>query len=328
MRRRTAMLGASSLLFAGPVRAQKPLGKPRVVGLIGSVPWQRAWLEPFFAGMQDLGWTEGNDFILEQRATGPEFSRAAQLAIELRDRGAEILVTSTTNVALEASGATQSLPIVMMTSGYPVDVGLAASLHRPGGNVTGLSIYASKEVFAKQVQLLTEARPGLRSVGVLWDYPPPDGPLGIREMDAAARSLGIELELFTLHHTEDLQTALATLADRGVDTLFVTVGFVNFQPSNWSLINAYVKRNRAFVSLDTGRIRDDSFAMMIYTIPAGEHVRRTAWYVDRILKGAKPGDLPIELPARFELQLNLRLARQLDIAIPARLMAGADRVFE
>ena len=321
------MLGAPPLLFARPVVAQV-LRKPRMIGLIGSVPWQRPWLEPFFSGMQELGWAEGNDFILEQRATGPEFSRAAQLAIELRDRGAEILVTSTTNVAIEASRAARSLPIVMMTSGYPVEIGLAASLHRPGGNVTGLSIYAGKEVFAKQVQLLTEARPGLRRVGVLWDYPPPDGPLGIREMQAGARSLGIELELFTLHGSEDLQAALATLAYRGVDTLFVTVGFVNFQPSNWSLISAHVKRNRPFVSLDTGRIRDDSFAMMIYTIPAGEHVRRTAWYVDRILKGAKPADLPIELPSRFELQLNLQLARQFGIELPTSLIARADRVLE
>ena len=99
----------------------------------------------------------------------------------------------------------------MIASGYPVEVGLAASLARPGGNVTGLSLYAGKEVFSKQVQLLTEARPGLRRIGVLWDYPPPDGPLGIREMQAAARALGIELELFTLQHAEDLQAALATL---------------------------------------------------------------------------------------------------------------------
>lgn len=328
MRRRTVMLGAASLPVAGPLCAQKAPGRPRVIGFIAPAPWQRPWLEPFLAGMQDLGWAEGNDFILEQRATGPEFSRAALLAIELRDRGAEILITSTTNIAIEASGATPSLPIVMITSGYPVEVGLAASLRRPGGNVTGLSLYAGKEVFSKHVQLLTEARPSLRHVGVLWDYPAPDGPLGIREMQAAARSLGIELEPFTLHHSEDLQRTLATLGNRGADTLFVTLGFVNTQPSNWSLIKTYVERHRAFVSVDVGRVSEDSFAMMIYSTKAGDHVRRTAWYVDRILKGARPGDLPIELPSQFELQLNLRLARQLGIELPASLIARADRLFE
>jgi len=328
MRRRTVMLGTASLPIAGPVCAQKAPGKPRVIGFIGAIPWQRPWLEPFFAGMQDLGWAEGSDFILEQRATGTETSRAARLAVELRDQGVEILVTSTTNVAIEASRAAPSLPIVMMTSGYPVEVGLAASLRRPGGNVTGLSIYASKEVFSKHVQLLTEARPGLRHVAVLWDYPPPDGPLGIGEMQAAARSLAIELELFTLHHSEGLQMALATLGNRGVDTLFVTTGFVNLQPSNWSLLKAYVERHRALVSLDNGRISEDSFAMMIYATRPGDHVRRAAWYVDRILKGAKPGDLPIELPSQFELHLNLRLARQLGIELPAGLIARAEKVFE
>jgi putative ABC transport system substrate-binding protein len=328
MKRRTVMIGAASLPIAGSVCAQNAAAKPRVVGLISPTPWQRAWLEPFFAGMRDLGWTQGKDYVLEERASGPETSRAAGVAIELRDRGAEILLTSTTNVAIEASRATPSLPVVMIASGYPVEVGLAASLARPGGNVTGLSLYAGKEVFSKQVQLLTEARPGLRRIGVLWDYPPPDGPLGIREMQAAARTLGIELELFTLQHAEDLQAALATLGKGGIDTLFVTLGFVNLQPAPWAAIKAYVERHRAFVSLDNGRISEDSFATMIYSTRPGDHVRRAAWYVDRILKGARPGDLPIELPSQFELQLNLRIARQLRIEIPASLVSRADRILE
>jgi putative ABC transport system substrate-binding protein len=147
-------------------------------------------------------------------------------------------------------------------------------------------------------------------------------------MQAAARSLGIGLELFTLHHSDDLQAALVTLGNRRLDTLFVTLGFVNSQASNWSLIKAYVQRHRAFVSVDVGRLSEDSFAMMVYSTRPGDNVRRTAWYVDRILKGAKPGDLPIELPSRFELQLNLRLARQLGIDLPANLVARADGVFE
>jgi putative ABC transport system substrate-binding protein len=178
MRRRTLMLGAALLPIAGPVFAQKAPGKPRVIGFIAPSPWQRPWLEPFIAGMRDLGWADGNDFILEQRATGPEFRRAARLAIELRDLGAEILVTSTTNIAIEVSGATPSLPVVMVTSGYPVEVGLAASLQRPGGNVTGLSIYASKEVFSKHVQLLTEAKSGLRDVGGAVGLPAAGRPAG------------------------------------------------------------------------------------------------------------------------------------------------------
>jgi putative tryptophan/tyrosine transport system substrate-binding protein len=328
MKRRTVMLGAASLPIADSVCAQNAPAKTRVVGLISPAAWQRPWLEPFFAGMRDLGWTQGKDFILEERASGPEISRAAGVAIELRDRGAEVLLTSTTNVAIEVSRATPSLPIVMIASGYPVEVGLAASLARPGGNVTGLSLYAGKEVFSKQVQLLTEARPGLRRIGVLWDYPPPDGPLGIRAMQAAARALGVELELFTLQHAEDLQAALTTLGKGGIDTLFVTLGFVNLQPATWAAIKAHVERHRAFVSLDNGRISEDSFATMIYSTRPGDHVRRAAWYVDRILKGARPGDLPIELPSQFELQLNLRIARQLGIEIPASLMSRADRLFD
>lgn len=327
MRRRTVLLGAASLPIVSPAGAQRTPGRPRVIGLIAPTLWQRPSLEPFFAGMRELGWAEGNDFVVEQRATGPDWSRVARLAIELRDQGTAILLTSTTNVAIEASRAT-TLPIVMITSGYPVEVGLAASLRRPGGNVTGLSIYSSKEFFAKQVQLLTEAKPDARQVGVLWDYPPPDGPIGIQEMQAAARSLGIVLEPFTLNHSDDLQAALAAFAKRGVDTLFATVGFVNLQPSNWSLIKTYVERHRAFASVDVGRLGEDSFATMLYSTRPGDHVRRAAWYVDQLLKGAKPGELPIELPSRFELQLNLRLARQLGIELPAAFVARAERVVE
>ena len=113
MRRRIVMRGAALLPVAGPIFAQKAPVRPRLIGFITPSPWQRPWLEPFITGMRDLGWADGNDFILEQRVTGPEFSRARRLAIELRDQGAEILVTSTTNIAIEVSGATPSLPVVM-----------------------------------------------------------------------------------------------------------------------------------------------------------------------------------------------------------------------
>jgi len=279
--------------------------------------------------MREHGWTEGADVLLEQRVSGPDLTRSGPLALELQARGAEAIATVSTTTAVEAHRAVPALPIVMVTSGYPVELGLAASVARPGGKVTGLSVYAGSEIFAKQVQLLKEARPHLTRLAVLWDYPAPASVWAIRDMEAGARAIGVELEIIRIADPAALEAALEALAPRRIDTLFWTLGSAHGQPASRKLLEDFVLRHRVLGAIDSGNLRQQAgHVTPCYAADGLKLARRAAWYVDRILKGASPGDLPIQLPERFELGVNLALARRLGIELPAALLARPDDVIE
>jgi putative tryptophan/tyrosine transport system substrate-binding protein len=326
--RRVLLRVAVAMPLATRTHAQANPSRPRVVGLIMPGPWAGA-AQAFLSGMREHGWAEGTDFVLEQRVTGPDHGRAAALAAELQARGAEVLATINTGVAVEAHRGAPSLPLVMLVSGYPVEAGLAASLARPGGNVTGLSMYAGSEIFAKQVQMLAEARPSLRHLVVLWDYPAQTSEPAFREMQRAADVIGIGLEIIQSHDLAGLGATLARL-DRGqVDTLLITLGGVHATSTGRSMLEDYVARRRALVAVDGGRIHQQSkLATLAYGTDTSELCRRAAWYVDRIMNGAKPGELPIQLPEIFTLGVNLRLTRELGIELATGILARADEVIE
>lgn len=203
-------------------------GRIRQIGILaaGPSPWL---ITPFVSSLHELGWVEGRDFILEPRYTGAAVERAAALANELIERKVDLILVINTANAQAASRASRTVPIVMLVSGFPVEAGLAASLARPGGNVTGLSIYAGGGLFAKYVQLLKELVPDLRNFTVLWDYIPPgfvkqeaDAFLG--EMKRAASAVGVTARVFEIGTRGDLARAIAVLRREHMGALFVTNG--------------------------------------------------------------------------------------------------------
>ena len=322
------LIACAAIPIAGPARAQAD--RP-VIGMIyGSPNTAPLVIKPFLDGMRALGWAEGNKFILDHRAIG-DVSRTAERVRELQQRPVAVLVTLTTGIALEAHRAAPLLPIVMMSSGYPVEskLGLAESYARPGGMVTGFTLFAGTEIYGKHVQLLMEARPGLRNLVALWDQISEDGELAIREMEAAAQRLGVDLQVLRIRHESDLKAALDSLDGQKMDALIVTSGSIHPLPANLVRLKNFVDQRRLLVLTDLhSNIWRQEIATLVQGANLPDIARQTAWYVDRILKGAKPGDLPIERPSKFDLAVNLALARQLGFEIPKSITARATEVID
>jgi putative ABC transport system substrate-binding protein len=327
MRRRTLLLTGAAVPLASRASAQ---GARPVVGLIFSSPNSTTLVvDPFVSGMRSLGWAEGDNFILDHRATHGDLSRIAELVRDLQQRQVVVLVTLNTSIALEARNAAPSLPIVMMSSGYPVEIGLAESYARPGGMVTGFTLFAGTEIYGKHVQLLTEARPGLTNLVALWDQISEDGELAIREMEAAARKLKVDLQVLRIRQEPDLKATLEALDGRQIDALIVTSGSVNPLPASLVVLKDFINRRRMLVLTDLhSNVWRHGIATLVQGANLPDIARRTAWYVDRILKGARPGDLPIQRPSKFDLGVNLKLARQLGIEMPESVVARATELIE
>jgi putative ABC transport system substrate-binding protein len=270
---------------------------------------------------------------VESRVTAPDQPRAADMARELLDRRAEVLVTVGTANAVAARQATGTTPIVMLGSGYPVESGLAASLARPGGNVTGLSVYAGSEIFGKYVALLRELVPSLRELGVFWGYAPPAFPqvetdLALGEMRKAAEATGLRLRAWLNRSEAELAANIAEAAGTPIQALFVTAGGPHSIASGIARISEFCAKRRLPVMCDVTGVYFQSGGVLAYSAILSELGRRGAEYVDRILRGARPGELPIEQPSRFELVVNMKFARAAGIPVPQALLLRADRVIE
>jgi putative tryptophan/tyrosine transport system substrate-binding protein len=309
---------------------------PFRIGFLSSVP--KHGLTPRLAqALVARGWAEGPDFIIEPRGSGLDFQRSVAMARELVAQNIDVIVTVGTWHAVAAKQATRTTPIVMMTSGFPVLAGLAQSFARPGGNVTGLSVYEGSGLFAKYIQLLRELVPKLRRLGILWDHAPP----GYEEMNEATRKeMQASLEelrrvaseanmthhLWMVRSASDLKGALAAAARLPLDALFVTGGTIH--APNRAEIADFVTRRRLPVLNDFPLGVFPAAGVVCYSIDLSEVAARTAHFLERIRDGSKPSDLPIELPAKFDLAINLKTAKAIGLTIPADLLLRAQTVIE
>ncbi|HEV2056976.1 MAG TPA: ABC transporter substrate-binding protein [Methylomirabilota bacterium] len=283
------------------------------------------FLDAFRQGLRELGWVEGQNIVIDYRFAEGRFDRLPDLAAELVRLKVDIIVAVSTPGVVAAKNATETIPIVMISVGDPVGLGLIASLARPGGNVTGLSYSAGLEIVGKQLELLKETVPKIRRVAILSNPANPSHPPAIRELNVAARSLGVRLQFLEARGPNEFDGAFAAMATERVGALLVlTDGVFILHRTQLADLAA---RSRLPGAHGT-REMVEAGGLMSYGPSLRDLYRRSAAYVDKILKGAKPGDLPVEQPTKFALVINLKAAKALGLTIPPSLLQRADEVIQ
>jgi putative tryptophan/tyrosine transport system substrate-binding protein len=328
MRRRDfiAALGAAASIPVA-VRAQQQAGKvPRIGYLrVTSASDRPPLLDTFRQGLRELGWIEGQNIVIDYRFAEGRLDRLPDLAAELVRLNVDIIVSAGTQGATAAKNATETIPIVMIGVRDPVGTGLIASLARPGGNITGVSGSAGLEIVAKQLELLKETVPKVRRVAILSNPTNAYHQLAIKEVNVAARSLGVQLQLLEARGPTEFDGAFAAMAKERVGAL-VVLSDVIFNDHRTRLVDL-AARSR-LPSAYGVRESVEAGGLMSYGPSFLDFYRRSAAYVDKILKGDKPADLPVEQPTKFELVINLRTAKTLGLTIPPTLLSRADEVIE
>jgi len=325
---RRAFVGAvGACIFTRLTAAAQPAGKvPRLGFLItGSSTDQRHLIEAFGQGLRELGWVEGQNIVIDYRFAEGRFDRLPELAAELVRLKVDVIVAGPTPAAAAAKDATATIPIVMAVVGDPGGLGLIASLARPGGNVTGLSYSVGVETFSKGLELLKETIPKVRRIAVLSNPANPSHALAIRDLQVAARSLGVQLQLLAAGGPAEFDGAFAAMAKERAGALLVAAD---------SLFNLHRTRlaelatRRRLPTMFGIRENVEAGGLMSYGPSLPDLWRRTATFVDKILKGAKPADVPVEQPTRFELTINLKTAKALGLTIPQSVLSRADQLIE
>jgi len=282
-------------------------------------------VEAFKKGLRELGHVEGKTFVLELRNADARFERLPDLARELISLKVDVIVVAGDPAIAAAKQQTQTIPIVMAVSSDPLGTGFVSSLARPGGNVTGLSNIAP-QLSGKRLELLKEAVPGLTRVAFLWNPDVRGALLDYNQAEGAARSLRLQLQSFEAARAADLDRAFSAIMQQHAQALIVaSPNPVTF--SNRSQIVSFALRNR-LPSMYANRDYVDAGGLISYGPNAPDLVRRAATFVDKILKGAKPADLPVEQPTKFELVVNLKAAKAIGLTIPPSLLRRADRVIQ
>jgi putative ABC transport system substrate-binding protein len=329
-RREFVVLVSSTVAWPIRVRAQQQTGMVHRIGYLssGSANPRLANpgpLEAFRKGLRDLGWIEGQNIIIEYRFAEGQFDRLPSLADELVRLKVDVIAASPGPAALAAKNATGTIPIVMMAVADPIRLGLAESLARPGGNVTGLSYSVGMDTLEKNLELLKEAAPNARRVAVLSNPDNPNHALAISIVNTAARAVGVQLQLMDARGPDEFEGAFAAMATERVGALLV-VGDPVLTMNRAQLADLAVQ-NR-LPSMHTLREYVEAGGLMSYGPSLSDLLRRGASYVNKILKGAKPADLPVEQPTKFELIINLRTAKALGLTVPPSLLLRADEVIE
>ncbi|HKZ05669.1 MAG TPA: ABC transporter substrate-binding protein [Methylomirabilota bacterium] len=307
-------------------QAQQADKAPRIGWLSATSPADRPLLiDAFRQRLRELGWVEGQNIAIDYRYAEDRDDRLPDLAAELVRLKVDVIVSFGTQGVTAAKKATGTIPIVMIAVRDPVGTGLIASLARPGGNLTGVSGYAGLEIVAKQLELLKETVPKLRRVAVLSNPANAYHRLAIREANVAARSLGVQLQLLEARGPNEFDAAFAAMAkERAGGLLVLSDVMFNAHRTRLAELAARSRLPAAYAvreSVEAG-------GLMSYGPSFLDLHRRSAAYVDKILKGAKPADLPVEQPTQFELVINLKTAKALGLTMPPSLLRQADEVIE
>jgi putative ABC transport system substrate-binding protein len=326
MERRTFLTTLAGGIFAAPLaaEAQQTASRRRIGVLFVLLSPAGKEAQAFRQGLRDAGYVEGRDVVIEWRSANGDYARLPQLAADLVERKVDVIVADTTPATQAAQRATSTIPIVMAIVADPVGSGLVANLSRPGGNITGLSIMLA-ELSAKRLQLLKEAMPSLTRVVVLWNPPTPYHAKAVENLKAVAPSLAIELSPLSVRTPEEIGPAFEAINRVHAQALYV-VDSPPFFTHRTTLLRLAAKARLAVISGE--RPYADEGGLMSYGPSYEDQLRRSAEYVDKILKGAKASDLPVEQPTKFELVINLKTAKALGLTIPPSLLLRADAVIQ
>ena len=314
-------------LLAAPLAAEaQPARKPYRLGMLEttSLATNAANIDAFRQGLRELGYVEKQHFVIEYRSADGQDARFPNLARELVRLKVDIIVTRGTPAALAAKRATDTIPIVMASSGDPVATGIVASLAHPGGNVTGLSAVAT-DIQGKQLQVLRQMVPGLVRVGFLFNMSNPVLRAQWNKAESAARAAGLQPELLDVRTVRDLEPAFDEAVRQHASGLVVGIDALT-QANLGQIVEASAKRRLATISRDGDFVH--AGGLMSYGVHYRDSYHRAAAYVDKILKGTKPADLPVEQPTKLELIINLKTAKALGLTIPPSLLQRADQVIE
>jgi len=329
MDRRAFISGITLSLLAAPLAAEaQPAGKVPRIGFLSTTSSsdRPALVDAFRQRLRELGWVEGQNVVIDYRYAEDRVDRLPDLAAELVRLKVDLIVASAgTQVATAAKNATETIPIVMIFVRDPVGNGLIASLARPGGNVTGTSGSAGLEWVAKQLELLKETVPKIRRVAILSNPDNAYHQLAIREVNVAAQSLGVQLQLLEARRPNEFDGAFVAMAKERVGALLVLSDAVF--SSHRTRLADLAARSRLPAAYGV-RESVEAGGLMSYGPSILDSHRRAATYVDQILKGTKPAELPVEQPTKYELVINLKTAMALGITVPSSLLARADEVIE
>ena len=305
--------------------AQRPARIPRIGILIAaSTSFYSARVEALRQRLRELGYVEGKNIVIDYRYAEGKLERLPDLAAELVQLKVDVIVTAPSPGALAAKKASATIPIVFIDAADPVGTGIVSSLARPGGNITGLNVMAA-DLDGKRLELLKESFPNVARVAFLWQSGGLRGNLTLTEMEAAAKALGLKLQSLPVRGLDDFDSAFARAKRDGAQALITTPNpLINTQQRQ---VLDFAAKNRLPAMYQTSEWVEAG-GLMSYAPNFTDLWRRAADYVDKILKGAKPADLPVEQPKKFEFLVNLKTAKQIGVTIPANVLARADRVIK
>ena len=326
MRRRDFIKVIAGSVAAWPLAARAQQEKLWRIGMLETISpaLNAANLAAFRNGLRQLGYVEGQSYVIEYRSVEGRAARFPELASELVASKVDVIVTRGTPAALAAKNATATIPVVMAAIGEPLDSGVVASLPRPGGNVTGFSAFVT-ELAGKRVELFKEVMPSVTRVGFVNNMSNPIAPPQWEETKKVARSLGIATELLDVRSKEDIGRAFEAVSGSRVDGLLVGIDAVTQE--HRKLIGD-LARQQGVPTLCASREYVEADGLLSYGVSYPDLYRRAAGLVDKIFKGAKAGDLPVEQPVKFELIINLITAKAVGLTVPPMLLARADEVIE
>jgi putative tryptophan/tyrosine transport system substrate-binding protein len=316
---------AGSLAASFTVEVAEAANVPRIAVLAGASPAPAHPVEGLLQGLRDLGYVDGQNIAIEYRWTAGKYERFREYAAEMVHLRVDVIVAAVTSAALAARNATDTIPIITVLVYDPVSLGLVTSFARPGGNVTGLTSVAGPGLYAKQLELLRAVSPNISRVAVLTNPANPGSAIQVKETQIAARTLGVHYRLILSERPEQLSAAFEKMTKNRADALLVVADPMFYAERIQIADLAARHRLPAMYGL---KEHADAGGLVSYSADFRDLYRRAAGYVARVLKGAKPADLPVEQPTKFELVVNLKTAKALGLTIPPSLLLRADQVIE